>query len=484
MNQAVIYARVSSREQEREGYSIPAQLKLLNEYAIKQDLKIAKEFTDNETAKKEGRTNFTEMIKFLKQNKNINIILVEKTDRLYRNFKDYVLLDEFRDLEIHLVKEGTILSEKSRSHDKFMHGIKVLMAKNYVDNLSEEIRKGFQEKAEQGEYPVKPPYGYKREGTKRIILNIEKAPFVLRAYNLYSEGDKSLEKVSEQLYREGFVYSPNKPKISRSQLEDILKNVFYTGVFMFKGRLYEGNHEPLISLELFDQVKEAFKKDNKPLYRNEHDFAFAGLLTCGECGSSITAEIKKGKYIYYHCAHGKGDCSQTKYIRQEVLDEQLQEVVRRIHLTDEQKQWTIEALKQSNFDEQEFHNDKIKQLNVECQKWRDRINQIYIDKLDGKISEEFWQEKHNAWTQELRGMHKIIEAYDKANEGYLETGIHFLELSNRAYSLYIQQNSHEKAKMLKILLSNCKLIDGIAHWEYRKPFNILAKNDGCTVNWS
>jgi DNA invertase Pin-like site-specific DNA recombinase len=166
MNQAVVYARVSSREQEREGYSIPAQLKLLNEYATKHDLKIAKEFTDNETAKKEGRTNFTEMIKFLKQNKNINIILVEKTDRLYRNFKDYVLLYEFRDLEIHLVKEGTILSEKSRSPDKFMHGIKVLMAKNYVDNLSEEIRKGFQEKAEQGEYPVNHPMAIKEKAQR------------------------------------------------------------------------------------------------------------------------------------------------------------------------------------------------------------------------------------------------------------------------------------------------------------------------------
>ena len=125
MNQAVIYARVSNREQEREGYSIPAQLKLLNEYATKHDLKIAKEFTDNETAKKEGRTNFTEMIKFLKQNKNINIILVEKTDRLYRNFKDYVLLEEFNDLEIHLLKEGIVLSEKSRSYDKFMPEIKL-----------------------------------------------------------------------------------------------------------------------------------------------------------------------------------------------------------------------------------------------------------------------------------------------------------------------------------------------------------------------
>lgn len=218
--------------------------------------------------------------------------------------------------------------------------------------------------------------------------------------------------------------------------------------------------------------------------RNEHDFAFAGLLTCGECGSSITAEIKKEKYIYYHCAHGKGDCSQTKYIRQEALSEQFEEAVKKISLNHEQKTWVIEALKQSNFDEQEYHTDKIKQLNAECQKWRDRINQIYMDKLDGKITEEFWQEKHNAWTQELRGMQKIIEAYDKANEGYMETGIHFLELSNRAYSLYSAQNSQEKAKLLKILLSNCKLIDGIAHWEYQKPFDILAKNDGCTVNWS
>ena len=120
---AVLYARVSNREQEREGYSIPAQFKLLQDYAVKKNLKIVKEFTDNETAKKEGRTNFTEMVTFLKKNKDVKIIIVEKTDRLYRNFKDYVLLDGFEGLEVHLVKEGAVLSENSRSHDKFIHGI-------------------------------------------------------------------------------------------------------------------------------------------------------------------------------------------------------------------------------------------------------------------------------------------------------------------------------------------------------------------------
>ena len=169
VSRAVLYARVSSKEQEKEGFSIPAQLKLLKEYAAREGLSVVQEFVDVETAKQTGRTNFSEMIAFLRANPGVRIILrlhpeariilVEKTDRLYRNLKDWVMLDEI-DVEIHLVKEGVVLSRDSRSSEKFMHGIKVLMAKNYIDNLSEEARKGMQEKAEQGIWPTKTPLGY------------------------------------------------------------------------------------------------------------------------------------------------------------------------------------------------------------------------------------------------------------------------------------------------------------------------------------
>ena len=147
--QVVIYARVSSKEQEREGFSIPAQLKLLRDYAKKKGFEIVQEYSDAETAKKAGRTNYNVMLAFLKANPDIRTVLVEKTDRLYRNFKDYVTLEDY-DLEVHLVKEGSIISKNSKSHDKFIHGIKVLMAKNYIDNLSEEIAKGLHEGLEQG----------------------------------------------------------------------------------------------------------------------------------------------------------------------------------------------------------------------------------------------------------------------------------------------------------------------------------------------
>jgi site-specific DNA recombinase len=134
MNNAIIYARVSSKEQESEGFSIPAQIKLLNEYAIQNGRQVIQEFTDVETAKKSGRTPFAKMLTYLEENPGVRTVLLEKTDRLYRNFKDYVILEDY-EINIHLVKEGQIISKDSRSHEKFIHGIKVLMAKNFIDNL-------------------------------------------------------------------------------------------------------------------------------------------------------------------------------------------------------------------------------------------------------------------------------------------------------------------------------------------------------------
>jgi DNA invertase Pin-like site-specific DNA recombinase len=131
---SVLYARVPSKDQEREGFSIPAQQKLLREYAAQHRLTILHEFTDVETAKQAGRSGFGEMLAFLKANPACRTILVEKTDRLYRNIKDWITVDEL-DLAVHFVKENAVASKESRSSEKFMHGIKVLMAKNYVGQL-------------------------------------------------------------------------------------------------------------------------------------------------------------------------------------------------------------------------------------------------------------------------------------------------------------------------------------------------------------
>src|SRR6267378_6865991 len=194
--QAVVYARVSSKEQEKEGFSIPAQLKLLKEYAASNGFAIVQEYVDVETAKQTGRAAFGEMVAYLKAHPSIRVLLVEKTDRLYRNLKDWVTVDEL-DVEIHFPKEGVVLSRDSRSSEKFMHGIKVLMAKNYIDNLSEEARKGMQEKAEQGLWPTRAPVGYQNilgpDGKKIIDIDPVFGPIVANLFAWYATGNLSLK---------------------------------------------------------------------------------------------------------------------------------------------------------------------------------------------------------------------------------------------------------------------------------------------------
>jgi site-specific DNA recombinase len=111
--QAVTYARVSSKEQEKEGFSIPAQLKLLKEYAATNGFTVVQEYVDVETAKQTGRAAFGEMVAFLKAHPSVRVMLVEKTDRLYRNLKDWVTVDEL-DVEMHFPKEGVVLSRESQ----------------------------------------------------------------------------------------------------------------------------------------------------------------------------------------------------------------------------------------------------------------------------------------------------------------------------------------------------------------------------------
>jgi len=185
--QVVLYARVSSKDQEKEGFSIPAQLRLLREYANDNGFVIAHEFTDVETAKETGRSNFGQMLGYLKKHAGIcRTILVERTDRLYRNIKDFATVDELG-VEIHLVKENEIISRDSRSSEQFVHGIKVLMARNYSLNLGEETIKGMTEKARAGIYPSYAPVGYRNvdgaNGKRTIMADPDAAPVITDILN-------------------------------------------------------------------------------------------------------------------------------------------------------------------------------------------------------------------------------------------------------------------------------------------------------------
>jgi site-specific DNA recombinase len=486
MEKVIIYARVSSKDQEVEGYSIPAQLKGLHEYASKNNYQIVKEFTDIETAKKAGRTQFGNMLNFLKENSSIKHILVEKTDRLLRNISDYALLDGLitdSNITIHLVKENVTLSKDSRSNEKFIFGIKALMSKNYIDNLSEEVRKGMTEKAAQGEYPSGAPYGYvnmKDNGRNTIKIDPQTAPFVKKMFELYATGSYSLLSLRKKMTADGMVYKNGK-NFYTSKVETILNNEFYIGVFHWKGKRYDNaTHEPLISRELFNRVQTVMRNPRKSKSKKGL-FPYSNLLSCGVCNCALTAEIQKEKYIYYRCTGYKGNCKQP-YLKQEVLEQKFESLLDAIHITDEIQEIILQGLRDSMKDKIEYHNNLIQQLEKQIHLLQKRIDQTYLDKLDGHISEEFWKAHSQKWLEEKEELTSKLLATQKADTHYLENATIILELAKRAAGLFKSRTAQQKRRMIDLLVSNCSYKDGNVDLELKPVFqNVL---DGVkTRNW-
>jgi site-specific DNA recombinase len=482
---AVIYARVSTKEQEKEGFSIPAQMKLLKEYAAANGFAVAQEYIDIETAKQTGRAAFGEMVAYLKAHPSVRVMLAEKTDRLYRNLKDWVTIDEL-DVEMHFPKEGVVLSRESRSSEKFMHGIKVLMAKNYIDNLSEEARKGMQEKAEQGIWPTKTPLGYRNitgpDGKKIIATDRTLSPIVARLFEWYARGDISLKEAARKAHAAGLTYPKSGAKVPVSTVHTILRNRLYTGWFEWNGKLIQGKHEALVPVELWERVQGVldgrFAKKGK---RGRHDFAFSGLIACHACGCAVVGEIKKQRYVYYHCTGYADKCQgnpascRRKHVREEGLEAQFTELLGRLRFDDEVLEWVRDALHASHADERREHEEAIKRHQAEYNRLNDRIHAMYIDKLDGLVDMAFYDRMSNRWREQQNHCQREIERHQNADKSYKDEGVALLDLARNAQRLFAKQEPREKRRLLNFVLSNCTWEDGEVVASFRQPFDMLAE---------
>jgi site-specific DNA recombinase len=472
---AFLYARVSSREQEQEGFSIPAQLKLTREYAAKNYFTIIEEFVDIETAKTPGRKEFERLVRSVSANRSCRTILTEKTDRLYRNFRDAVTLEDL-DVEVHLIKEGQIISRNARSQVRLIHGMQLVLARNYIENLREEVIKGMNEKAEQGHYPGRAPFGYiNNKADRTIAIHPSNSAIVLRIFECFATGEYSLAELRAVLFDKFGI------KFVKSYLHTLLKNRFYVGEFEWSGNVYQGRHPRIIRDELFARVQDIFVGRNKRK-RRKHNIAFRGLLTCAEDNCAITAEVQKKKYVYYRCTGYRGKCK-TPYFREEEVSHRLGEVLKNILVPDEVAQRLEES----------FSRDEVRiKAEAAAQRERDqrsldavrrRMDQAYSDKLEGKIPEDFWRRKMSEWREEEQRIQQNLKAPVDSFPARVLTAKRIIELANKAYSLYLTQEPHEQAKLLRMVLLNCS-IDGTSLYPcYRKPFDMIFRR-AKTKEWS
>jgi site-specific DNA recombinase len=473
---AVLYARVSSKEQREEGYSIEAQVRLLREYAVNLGFIITEEFIDVESASKSGRTGFNAMLAYLRKQPSCRAILVEKTDRLYRNLKDYAILD-VKDwgIHIHLVKEAEILSPDSKSSQQFVHGIKVLVARNYSQNLGEETIKGMTEKARAGMYPSCAPIGYRNvdgPGGKRVIVpDSDSAPVIRHLFDLFASGDFSLKELATKARNDGVTLRG--PRIHKSTLHQILRKRLYSGDFDFNGQTYKGSYEPLVPKETWERVQSLLDSHGKTnRHRIRRDFPFSGLVRCGHCGCMLVAEIKKGRYTYYHCTGHRGKCDEP-YTREELLVEQFARTLGELVIPRDIAEWLQATYVESDLTERAARERTIKQHEAQCERMEAKIEMLYSDRLDGRISASSYDLKAAEFRAQQHTILRNIEQIRSSAPAPVEAALDLMRLTSRTATLFRQQSGHEQRRLLRTIVKTASWQGGELRMEFEQPFEIL-----------
>jgi len=480
--ESVIYARVSSKEQEETGYSLPAQEKFLREYADRNELAVDKVFSVSESASgRVQRKIFNEMMNYVKRNR-ISTIIVETTDRLTRNFADvpaidnWILGDESR--QIHLAKEGCILNRNSRSHELFMWRVKVATAEYYILQLSENVKKGMKEKLAQGWLPTKPPLGYKtigEKGHKVHVVDEEKAPLIKKMFEFYATREYSLARLVGVMYQEG-LRTRSGVKVVKSRMADLLGDPFYAGTIRYNNTLHSGSHEPLVSRELFEGVQRALRGKTSPRLQ-KHSPLFRSMIRCASCNGLVTWEIQKGHW-YGHC-NGYRGCVVRKYVRQEKVEEQLLPYIDKITVRSTRlAEWIKKALKEGHRDEIAYNSSAREELTKRYEILQRRIERLYDDKMDGKIAEDFYQRKFEQYAAEKEEALRGLEKHDTASTHYHELGTEIVDLACRAKEIYLADNCtiEDRRTLLSLVFSNLTLQGDKINVSYTKAFETLAQS--------
>jgi site-specific DNA recombinase len=211
-------------------------------------------------------------------------------------------------------------------------------------------------------------------------------------------------------------------------------------------------------------------------HQQKHNWAFQEMLSCGHCGCAMVAEIKKNHYVYYHCTKNRGKCPE-KWVREEEVARQFGRSISAIKIDKEVLDWVVTALKESHADEMKYHMEIINALQTQSDKIRRRLNAMYMDKLDGRVDEFFFDQKSKEWKKEQYDIFRKIEHHQRADRLYMDEGVKLLELAQRAVTLYEKQNMREKRRIINFVCSNSPCKDGRLLPNYRKPFDILSETN-------
>ena len=366
-----IYARKSQEGEEKQVQSIPDQLREDEVTAKRYGIKAVDVLTEEGSAKAPNkRPVFDKMLERIKKGE-ANGIICWNLNRLSRNPVDSGKLQW-------MLQQGLIQSiltpsrEYKPSDNAIIFSVESGSANQFILDMKVGVRRGLNSKIAKGQAPILAPLGYlntkhEARGENYIIKDPERYELVKKAWKLMLTGDYTIPKLLKIVNNDwGLRTRKTKHRgggpVNKSTMYGIFTNVFYTGLYLYKGNTENGKHEPMITTDEFDKMQMILGKYGKPRSKS-HIFTYTGTMLCGECGSAITActktklvkiknELKD--YTFYYCSHrkqGTENCTQKSYIPLEDVEDMIKEEINKYTISEKFRDWALKILEEEHADE-------------------------------------------------------------------------------------------------------------------------------------
>lgn len=530
MKYCVIYARVSTKKQEKEGLSLESQVEFLKNYAEQNNLYPQKIFIESESASKDTRKEFDAMLAWMKDN-GINILLCEKNDRFHRNMKGEKIIED-HNLEVHLPKDGQIISKDGTTASQWFHFRMDSVISAYAsDNISQEVKKAFKIKLERGEFLATPPIGYvstkrnKEKGEPHRIVKSEDADKVKRILVDFSSGKYSLSQLLLIAKDIGLKSKNGNPLTVKEDIRRMVKHRFYYGEFVSKDdkvrKIRNVGYVPLISKELWEKNQEILKKRaGERSKTNGNHFLFNNLIKCSYCNGVFygeqfnhvqTYETKKGtvkkRYKYpvkYHCARNTYFMVKKNHVR--IPNNKVDKIALKTKEEIVIKGWGRDMLDAGfDFDDEEFVEGFVEDLVLEkgtkvekrtCNNMSLKEKEIEAmllkDLYSLKYNEEKWQEMkrelvknddkefltyeisclRSERTKNETELDKLYDDYSKESisEKYMKSKMAKIELRQEEIEVDLREKEEERKFLNNKIVKVIDIIDGLKDFKskYKK----------------
>jgi site-specific DNA recombinase len=484
------YRRKSSEQDEKQALSIESQkIELERKFP---DFEIVADFEESKSAFIPGqRPKFKLMLEMIESGKADGIIAWHP-DRLSRNEVDAAQITYLtrtgiiKDLEFGCYyfdnsPEGIMMLQSALSHSQYTSS-----------RLSKDVQRGLMTKVGKGWYPVVAPIGYlntpdREKGFKIIVKDPKRFSIIRKMWDLMLTGSYTPPQILKTANNEWglrtkkFRRQGGNP-LSRSGIYRLFTNPFYYGWFEFNGKLYKGNHEPMVTEEEFDKVQIILGRKGRPRLQTHH-FPFTGMISCGECGCSITAETKTkfypktkhlANYTYYHCTKKKqGVKCYQKPIREDELENQIDALLAKIQISEAFKDWALKYLHEVHEQEIDDRTVIYKSLQEAYNATQGKLDSLLDLRIRGLISDDEYKEKKESLLKEQADLKtKLGDTENRASS--------WLELSEKTFNFacyarhWFKNGSLDKKKsILQTIGSDFVLKDGEITIQLQKPYFII-----------